>query len=401
MHGLTRRGAVVAGFLLPILAGITSSRADSKVVKIGMLVGLSGPGAEIGESIVRGAELYVDLHKQTLPAGTTVELVKRDDGSNPDRTKRLAQELVIRDKVQLLAGVTLSPQALTLAPVSTEAKVPTLILNATTGSLTRASPYFVRFSYANWQMAYTVGAWAAKHGIKSAYTLVADYAAGLDMEAGFRRGFEESGGTIVGSDHAPVATTDYLPAMVRIKAAAPKALFIFTIPGAATVATLKAFRDSGLQAAGVQLLGTGVAIPDSELAETGGAALGMIDGSIYSAFDPAPANARFVAAWRKAYGPNAFPDLPGVAAWNAMDAVFALIAKHGADFTADQAMTFLSNWSAADTPAGRIAIDPATRDIVHSVSISRITKVGDHYENAPSETLANVKDAWKELNPAK
>ncbi len=401
MQSLTRRTAISAGMLLPVLAAARHARAADRVVRIGMLVGLSGPGAEIGESMVRGAELYLDLHKQELPAGASVELIKRDDGSNPDRTKRLAQELVVRDKVQLLAGVTLSPQALTLAPVSTEAKVPTVIMNATTGSLTRASPYFVRFSYANWQMAHTLGAWAAKHDIKSAYTLVADYAAGLDMEAGFRRGFEDNGGKIVGSDHTPVATTDYLPAMARIKAAEPKALFVFTITGAATIATLKAFRESGMQEAGVQLLATGVAIPDSQLAETGAAALGMVDGSIYSAFDASPANASFVSAWRKAYGATTFPDLPGVAAWNGMAAVFGLIKAHGTDFTADQAMVFLSNWKAAETPAGPIAIDPSTRDIVHSVSISRITKVGDHYENVAFESLTDVKDAWKELNPAK
>jgi branched-chain amino acid transport system substrate-binding protein len=388
-----------AGILCLLSAG--SSGVFAQTVKVGMVVGISGAGADIGESMVRGADLYLSLHSKDLPSGVKVELIKRDDGSNPDRTKRLAQELVVRDKVQLLAGVTLSPQALTIAPVSTEAKVPTLIMNATSGSLTRSSPYFVRFSYANWQMAYTMGAWAAKNDIKSAYTLVADYAAGHDMEAGFKRGFEDNGGRIVGSDRTPMGTTDYLPAMARIKSASPRSLFVFTLSGAPSIATLKAFRDSGLQAAGVQLLSTAQNVSDQQLPQTGPASLGMINSAVYIATDPRPSAKNFLAAFKKAYGQNAFPDLPAVAAWNSMEAVFGIIKKHGPNFTSEEAMGVLTNWKSSDTPAGPIAIDPTTRDIVHEVSLARIQKIGDQYENVAFDVVRDVKDPWKLANPEK
>jgi branched-chain amino acid transport system substrate-binding protein len=391
--------AIGAGAMSLVVAG--TSMAATQTVKVGMVVGLSGAGADIGESMVRGADLYIALHKQDLPAGVSVELIKRDDGSNPDRTKRLAQELIVRDKVQLLTGVTLSPQALTIAPISTAAKIPTIIMNATTGALTRSSPYFVRFSYANWQMAYTLGAWAAKHNINSAYTLVADYAAGHDMEAGFKRGFEENGGKLAGSDRTPMGTTDYLPAMARIKAAAPKSLFVFTLSGAPGIATMKAFRDSGLQAAGVQLLTTAQNVSDQQLPVTGPASLGMIDSAVYVATDPRPSAKAFLAAFKKAYGHNAMPDLPAVAAWNSMEAVFGVIKKHGAQFTSEQAMDVLTNWKSPDTPAGPIAIDPQTRDIIHDVNMAKIQKVGDHYENVTFDVIKDVKDPWKALNPEK
>ncbi|MDP9994019.1 branched-chain amino acid transport system substrate-binding protein [Variovorax boronicumulans] len=395
------RFRVLFGAAALCLSFIGANGVAAQTVKVGMVVGISGPGADIGESMVRGADLYLALHGKDLPSGVKVELIKRDDGSNPDRTKRLAQELVVRDKVQLLTGVTLSPQALTIAPVSTEAKIPTLIMNATTGSLTRNSPYFVRFSYANWQMAYTMGAWAAKHDIKSAYTLVADYAAGHDMEAGFKRGFEDNGGSIIGSDRTPMGTTDYLPAMARIKSAAPKSLFVFTLSGAPSIATMKAFRDSGLQAAGVQLLSTAQNVSDQQLPQTGPASLGMINSAVYIATDPRPSSKQFLTAFKAAYGQNAFPDLPAVAAWNSMEAVFGIIKKHGPNFTSDQAMDVLKNWKSPNTPAGPIAIDPVTRDIVHEVSLAKIQKVGEQYENVAFDVVKDVKDPWKAVNPEK
>lgn len=395
-HVVASLGACAATMM-----AVGAASAADQTVKVGMVVGLSGPGADLGESIVRGADLYVATHKSDLPKGVSVTLVKRDDGSNPDRTKRLAQELVVRDKVQLLAGITLSPQALTVAPVATEAKVPTIIMNATTGSLTRASPYFVRFSYANWQMAYTIGAWAAKQRIESAYTLVADYAAGQDMEAGFKQGFMINGGKIVGSDRTPMDTTDYLPAMARIKAANPKALFIFTLSGAPSIATMKAFRDSGLKASGVQLLATAQNVSDQQFPEIGSAVEGMINSTIYAANDKNPSSQDFLKAFKKAYGEKSAPDLPAVAGWNGMEAVYGVIRKYGAQFTSEQAMEVLKNWTAAQTPAGPIAIDPATRDIIHDVSIAKIQKVGDHYENVPFDTVKGVKDQWKVLNPEK
>jgi branched-chain amino acid transport system substrate-binding protein len=367
----------------------------------GAVFSLSGPGANIGDHMARGADLYVKLHQKDLPPGVSVELVTRDDGSNAAATKRLAQELVVRDHVQLLAGMTLSPSGFAVAPVATEAKMPVVLMNATTGSITRGSPYIVRFSHSNWQMAYTLGIWAAKHGIKNASTLVADYAAGLDNEAAFIKGFTDNGGAIEGKEHTPLNTNDYLPYMDRIKATKPQALFVFTLAGPATIATMKAFSDAGLQGGGVQLLGTGDEVPDDELAQIGAAETGMIDASIYIASDKRPANVAFVKAWKEAYGAEAEPDFGAVGAYTGMAAIFDMIKKTGGRFTGDAAMAILSNYKSADNPQGAVAIDPATRDVVQSVYIAKVEKNGDHYVNVPFETVSDVKDPWKLLNPEK
>jgi branched-chain amino acid transport system substrate-binding protein len=396
-----RWGFIAGGTCLAAFGLSASAQAADQVVKVGMLLGLSGPAADMGESITRGADLYINLHRQDLPKGVSIQLIKRDDGGNADTAKRLAQELIVRDQVKILAGLTLSPEAFTIAPTITQAKMPTVLMNATTGSITRTSPYFVRFSHANWQMSHTIGVWAGKHGIKHAYSLAADYAAGLDMEAGFERGFKDNGGTIVGSDHTPLSTTDYLPAMERIKAAKPEAVFVFTVSGPGTIATLKAWRDAGLHDAGVKLLGTGDEVPDNQIDETGPAAIDMMSASIYSTALKNPSNIAFIKAFRKAYGEKADPDFTAVAAWNGMEAIFNVVKKYGANFTSDQAMTELKNYKSSDSPSGPISIDPETRDIVQNVYISKVEKVGDHYENVPIETIKDVKDPWKLLNPPK
>lgn len=164
---------------------------------------------------------------------------------------------------------------------------------------------------------------------------------------------------------------------------------------------MKAFRDSGLQAAGVQLLSTAQNVSDQQLPQTGPASVGMINSAVYIATDSRPSAKAFLAAYQKAYGQNAYPDLPAVAAWNSMEAVFGIIKKHGANFTSDQAMGVLKNWKSPNTPAGSIAIDPVTRDIVHEVSLAKIQKVGDKYENVAFDVVKDVKDPWKLVNPEK
>ena len=388
------------GVGLAVAMAAQPALAADPIVKIGMILSLSGAGANVGQSMQHGFELYQKLHKADLP-GIDLQFITRDDGSNAANTKRMAQELIVRDHVQMLAGITLSPSGFTVAPVATEAKIPVVIMNATTGSITRSSPYIVRFSHSNWQMGYTLGIWAAKHGIKNAYTLAADYASGIDNEAAFVHGFTDTGGTIAGSVHVPLTTTDYLPYMDRIKAAAPQALFMFTIAGPATIATMKAIGDANLRAINVQLLGTGDQVPDDELPEVGPAALGMVDASIYTATDPRPQNVQFVKDFKAAYGADAVPDFAAVAAWNGTAAIYEAVKKLGAKATGDAAMAVLSNFKDADGPQGPVSIDPETRDIVLNVYLCKVEKIGDHYENVVTETYTGVKDPWKIQNPEK
>jgi branched-chain amino acid transport system substrate-binding protein len=392
LGGLLMTLALVAWFL-----PATQAYAD-QTIKIGNILALTGPGASLGQHMQQAQTLYMKLHNGDLPAGTKIELITRDDGSKPDDTRRLAQELIVRDRVQMIAGITLSPQGFSVAPVVTEAKIPAVLMNATTGSITRSSPYIVRFSHSNWQMAYTIGEWAAKNNIKNVYTLVADYAAGIDMEAAFKRAFADNGGTIVGSDRTPLTTTDFLPYMQRVKSAAPQALFIFQITGPATIATFKAYNDSGLREAGIPVIGSGDIVPDHELKQTGAAALGMINASIYMAGLKNPANEAFLKAWKAEYGDEA-PPFESVAAWDGMAAIYAAVSKLGSKATGDAAMDFLKNYKTDDAPQGPISIDPETRDIIQNVYLGKIERENGGYTNVPFETIKNVKDPWKVLNP--
>ena len=383
-----------------LLAGATLGPAHAEtVVKIGNILALTGDGAAVGQHIQQGEALYQKLHDHDLPAGTRIELLTRDDASKPDNTRRLAQEMIVRDHVAMLAGITLSPQGFAIAPVITEAKVPAILMNATTGSITRSSPYIVRFSHSNWHMSYEIGAYAAKHGIKNAYAVVADYAAGLDMEAAFKRGFTDNGGTMIGSDHTPLSTTDYLPYLQRVKAAKPQALFFFEIAGPATIAFAKAYADANLAADHVQLVGSGDVVPDDELPQVGPAVAGMLNASLYSVDLKNPANTEFVAAWKQAYGADSEPTFEAVAAWNGMAAIYSVVKQLGDRATGDAAMALLKTYKDPSTPEGPIAIDPETRDIICNVYLGKITKVGDRWENVQFDVIKDVKDPWKALNP--
>ena len=391
----------VAGMAAALVAGTTGmpeTAHAADVVKIGNILALTGAGAALSEHIQQAEKLWLKLHSKDLPAGVSVELITRDDGSKPDNTRRLAQELVVRDHVQMIAGIVLSPQGFSVAPVATEAKVPVVIMNATTGSITRASPYIVRFSHSNWQMAHPLGEWAAKNGFKNAYSVVADYAAGLDMEAAFKRGFTDAGGTLSGSDHTPLTTTDFLPYMDRVKSAKPQALFMFQVAGQATVAMWKAYADAGLSAAGVTPMGSGDIVPETELSQTGPEAQGMVNASIYSSDLKNPENEAFVKAFKAEYGKDAEVSFEAVAAWNGMAGIFEVVKKLGAKATGDAAMDVFKGLK-MNGPAGPFEIDPETRDIVQNVYLGKIQKQGGEYVNVPFETIKMVKDPWKALNP--
>ena len=250
MIKVSRREALATLTAVGVSAGFSkASYASGKVVKVGISLAMSGPVAALGDSIWRGVSLYQKLHQDSLPNGLKVEVIQRDDGGNSDDIKRIAQELVVRDGVQILGGVALSPQAFALAPLVTRAKIPLVIMNASTASITRKSPYIVRTSTTLWQTSFTLGEWAAANGHKKVYTLVADYAAGLDAEAAFTKGFTGKGGQIVGSVRAPVVTTDYLPYMQNIKNSGADTVFMFVNAGRINAATT-AFVGAGAQAGG-------------------------------------------------------------------------------------------------------------------------------------------------------
>jgi branched-chain amino acid transport system substrate-binding protein len=388
----------LAGCAVALSLGFTTAASADETVKIGMVLSLSGPTASLGENILHGAQLYFDTHKSELPKGVNVELLQRDTGGpNPGNARRLAQELIVRDHVQMIGGLVFTPNAAAIAPLATQSKTPLVLMNASTSKLTRLSPYIVRVSYTQWQTAYTIGEWAGKHGFKKAYVAVSDYAPGIDSEKAFIAAFAKDGRQVIGTVHMPQITPDYVPYMQQIKNAKPDSMFMFTNAGRITTAAVKGYSDAGLKSAGITLLGPGDITSDEELPNMGDAVLGTVTAGIYSAHSSLPQNVKFVKLWKAKYGADSTPSFMAVCGWDGMAAIFAAI-KEG-KYTGDAAIEVLKHWKNPDSPRGPIAIDPETRDIVQQVYINKVEKVDGHLANVTIETIPNVKDQWKLVNP--
>jgi branched-chain amino acid transport system substrate-binding protein len=390
-------------FVPAFIAAMALSCATSlaQTVKVGVINTYSGPLAGPGEQVDRGIKLYVKLHEKELPPGVTIELIRRDDtGPNPEVAKRLAQELITRDKVALLTGVVYTPNALSIAPLLTEAKVPLIIMNAGTSMITTKSPYIARVSFTLWQSSYPLGTWAAAHGIKSVYTLVSDYGPGIDAETALTKGLTEGGGTIAGSVRMPLTTPDFVPFLQRAKDAKPDAVFVFVPAAKEATAFMKAFGDLGLRSAGIKLIGPGDITTDEELPGMGDVALGTITMHHYSAAGDRPANKAFVAAYKAEFGAKEEPSFIAADSYDGMAAIYHVVIAQKGNIDPDKTMELLKGWK-YDSPRGPIMIDPETRDIVQNEYLRRVDKVNGQLQNTEIETIPMVKDPWKELNKAK
>jgi len=374
----------------------------AQTVKLGVVDTYSGPFAAVGDLLDRGIRLYVKQHEKDLPPGVKLEIIRRDDtGPNPEVAKRMAQELITRDHVQLLAGTVYTPNALAIAPLATEAKVPFVVMNAGTAMITTKSPYIARTSFTMWQSSYPLGGWAAKNGIRKAFTAVTDYGPGIDAEAAFTKGFTDAGGQIVGSVRMPLQNPDYVPFMQRAKDAGPDAVFVFVPGGRDATSLMKVFGELGLKAQGIKLIGPGDISTDEELQNMGDVALGVVTAFHYSSAATRPANQEFVKAYKAEFGEKEDPPFEVVGAYDGMAAIFhAIIAQKG-NIDPDKTMELLKGWKNDASPRGPIMIDPDTRDIVQNEYLRRIEKVNGALANVEFETIPMVKDPWKELNKQK
>jgi branched-chain amino acid transport system substrate-binding protein len=385
-----------------VLAAVAPVGAMGQTVKVGIINTYSGPFAGLGEQLDRGIRLYMKQHEKELPPGVTLEIIRRDDtGPNPEVAKRLATELVTRDHVQLLAGVIFTPNALSVAPLATEAKVPFIIMNAGTSMITTKSPYIARVSFTLWQSSYPLAEWAAKHGIKKVYSVVSDYGPGIDAEQAFTKGFTDNGGQMLGAVRVPVANPDYTPFLQRAKDARPDAVFSFVPAGKSATALMKTFGDLGLGQAGIRLIGTGDITTDEELQNMGDVALGVTTMFHYSAAATRPANVAFVKAYKAEFGPTQEPSFEVVGGYDGMAAIFHVVEAQAGKIDPDKTMALLKGWKDDDSPRGPIYIDPETRDIVQHEYLRRVEKVNGQLENVELEDLGFVKDPWKELNRQK
>jgi branched-chain amino acid transport system substrate-binding protein len=365
-----------------------------QTIKVGMVLPMSGPYADYGNQISRGAKLYMLRHGDTV-AGKKIELIIKDDtGIAPEVSKRLSQELMNNDKVDILAGYGLTPSALSTAPIATQGKRPMVVMNAATSSITTKSPYIVRTSHTLPQLSAPMAKWAAQNGINKVYTLVADYGPGIDAETSFKAAYEALGKQVVDGVRVPVKNLDFGPFIQRIKDAKPDAVFLFIPPGEATINFMKSWLERGLEKQGVKLLGTGDLTDDSLLEAIGKSALGVISTGHYSAAHDSALNKEFVSGYAKAYGDKSRPNFMAVAGYDGMAAIYQALKKTNGDASPDAFMAAVkgAKW---ESPRGMISIDPETRDIIQTVYVRRVEMVRGKIYNVEFDKFPDQKDPGK------
>jgi len=362
-------------------------------IKIGVISAYSGQFADIAQQIENGFKLYIKLHGDTV-AGRKIEIIKKDSGGpNPDVAKRLAQELVVRDKVDILTGFTTSHETFGAVSISAEAKKFMVSMNGTASTVTEKSPYIVRSSFTLPQVAEALGRWAATKGkIKRAYTMVTDFSPGIDGEQFFQKGFKEHGGEIIGSVRMPLANPDFSAFVQRAKDINPESIFVF-IPGGAQPAALgKAFAERGIDPRKIKIMSSGEAVDEAALKSLGESAIGRLSAQHYDYNHQSKLNLEFVKAYDKEFGRN--PDFFSVGGYDGMHIIYeALKATKGS--TDGEALVQVARKLKWESPRGPVSIDPETRDIIQTVYIRRTEKVNGKIVNVDIDKVENVKDPVK------
>lgn len=357
-----------------------------EAVKVGLILPLTGPFAPTGRQIEGGVRLYMQQHGDKV-AGKKIELIVRDDGNVADNTKRIAQELVVNEKVSVLAGFGLTPLALATAPISAEAKVLQIIMGAATAIIPDRSPYIVRTSMVTSQITVGIADWAPKSGLKKVITLVSDYAPGIDIEKAFSERFKASGGEIIEQLRVPLANPDFAPFLQRAADAKPDGLFVFVPAGVGSI-FMKQFVERGLDKSGIKLIGTGDMTDDDILNNIGDVALGLITSHHYSAAHPSAMNKTFVADFQKAN--NKRPNFMGVSGYDGMALLYKALEKTKGDANGDALIAAMKGM-AWESPRGPISIDPATRDIVQNIYVRKVEKKDGQLYNVEFQTFDAVK----------
>jgi branched-chain amino acid transport system substrate-binding protein len=380
----------VAGLALALLGAGAIHAEDT--VKIGVIISYSGQFADTGAQMDNGIKLYMKQHGDTV-AGKKIVLIRKDNGGiAPDVAKRLAQEAIVRDGADILAGFELTPNALAVGDVSAEAKKFMVVMNAATSIITTKSPYIARTSATTPQLNYTLGTWAAKSGLKKIYTMVSDYGPGIDAETWFQTGFKEAGGEIVGSVRFPVANPDFSAFIQAAKDKSPDAIYIWIPGGAQPAAVGKALAERGVDIAKTKVLGQDALAFETALQGMGDAGIGIITVSNYDYNHQSAMNRDFVKAYNDEYHRN--PDIFSIGGYDGMHLIYAALEKTGGKTDAD-ALIAAAKGMSWESPRGPIMIDPETRDIIQTVYIRRVEKVGDGLRNVEIDSVPNVKDPAK------
>ncbi len=365
--------------------------ADGNAFKIGLILPMTGPQASTGRQVEAAARLYMAQNGDTV-AGKKIELIVKDDTSAPDVTKRAAQELVVSDKVNVLAGFGITPSALAVAPIATQSKTPQVVMAAATSSITEASPYIIRTSFTLPQASVSLADWAPKNGIKTVVTMVSDYGPGIDAEKFFKERLTFNGGQVTESLRVPLRNPDFAPFLQKVRDLKPDALFVF-VPSGAGAAVMKQFLERGMDKAGIRLIGTGDITDDDQLNDMGDGAVGVVTSHHYSAYHPSNANKKFVEAFQKA-NKGLRPNYMAVGGYDGMRVIYeALKATKGSG--GGDALLAAMKGQIFESPRGPMFIDAQTRDVVQNIYLRKVERKDGQLYNVEFETIKDVKDPGK------
>ncbi len=388
---MQKRIFISAGALALLAMSATATLAQDKF-KIGLILPMTGPQATTGRQIEAAARLYMAQHGDMV-GGKKVELIVKDDTSAPDATKRLAQELVVNEKVNVLAGFGITPSALATAPIATQSKTPQVVMAAATSSITLASPYIVRTSFTIPQAAVSVADWAAaKGGMKKVVTLVSDYGPGIDAEKYFKERFALNGGQVVDALRVPMRNPDFAPFLQKVRDIKPDALFVF-VPSGAGAAVMKQFLERGMDKAGIKLIGTGDITDDDQLNDMGDGAIGVMTAHHYSTYHQSAANKKFVEAFQKA-NKGLRPNFMAVGGYDGMRVIYEALKVSKGQGGGDALLTAMKG-QIFESPRGPMFIDAQTRDVVHNMYLRKVEKKQGQLWNVEFDVIKDVKDPGK------
>jgi branched-chain amino acid transport system substrate-binding protein len=363
----------ITKYKLALMAALwVSTQAMAQNIKIGIVAPLSGPYAYLGQQMKTSAEAYVATQGGKL-AGHAVELIYRDTGGpNPTGTKAMVQELIVKDKVDYLGGFVMTPNAMAVAPLIQEAKVPTVIFVAAASDITKKSDYFLRTAHTSWQLTTPLAAQIYAQGIRKMVTAVVDYAPGVDAENAFKTEFTKLGGTVVESIRMPLKTTDYTPLAQRIKASGAQGVFVFLAGGPPNLGFVKAYSENGLRAAGIEFFGT-VETDEYILQQFGDQAIGLTTANFYSESHDSVANKNFISAVRK-LDKSAVVNFASVGSWDGMYVIQKMIEATSGKKDGEKAIAAAKKLS-WESPRGQVKFDPETRHITQNVYLRKVERI--------------------------
>jgi branched-chain amino acid transport system substrate-binding protein len=387
---MQKRHFIRAAAALALAGSLGHAAAQDNTFKIGLILPMTGPFASTGKQLEAAARLYVAQNGDTV-AGKKVQLIVKDDTGAPDVTKRIAQEMVINDKVQVLAGFGLTPLAFATAPVATQSKTPLVVMAAATSSITQASPFIVRTSFTVPQVVTVLADWATKNNIKKVVSLVTDYAPGVDSEKYFSQRFQANGGVVIETLRVPLRSPDFAPFLQKVRDAKPDALFTF-VPSGAGSALMKQFAERGLDKAGIRMIAEGSVTDDDILNGMGDVALGVVTAHHYSAAHNSPLNKKFVEAFGKANN-GMRPNFMAVGAYDGMRVIYEGAKKTKGE--GGEALLNAMKGQVFESPRGPIYIDAQTRDVVHNVYVRKVERINGQMWNTEIQTVTDVKDPGK------